>query len=173
MQTISPQEAQAKLQAGALLVDICSPDEHKREHIQNALNLPLDSLATADKTPLKDAKTLIFHCLSGVRTQNAASQLEALLGENQEGFKLEGGLKAWKDAGLATQFDAKQPLPLMRQVQIAAGSLVLIGTLLGFVNKWFLLLSAFVGCGLIFAGITGFCGMALLLAKMPWNKVSS
>src|SRR5690606_5318800 len=64
-----------------------------------------------------------------------------------------------------------QPLELQRQVMIAAGSLVLLGVLLGYaLSPWLFLLSGFVGAGLIFAGISGFCGMALLLQRMPWNR---
>ncbi|MBL0811046.1 DUF2892 domain-containing protein, partial [Klebsiella michiganensis] len=67
--------------------------------------------------------------------------------------------------------DKSQPLPLMRQVQIVAGALILLGVALGYAfSSGFFLLSAFVGAGLTFAGITGFCGMARLLALMPWNR---
>ncbi|MEH0100947.1 thiosulfate sulfurtransferase YgaP, partial [Escherichia coli] len=77
----------------------------------------------------------------------------------------------WKKAGLPVAVNKSQPLPLMRQVQIAAGGLILIGVVLGYtVNSGFFLLSGFVGAGLLFAGISGFCGMARLLDKMPWNQ---
>lgn len=84
---------------------------------------------------------------------------------------LEGGIDAWKAAGLEVEQDPTQPLELQRQVMIAAGSLVLLGVLLGYaLSPWLFLLSGFVGAGLIFAGISGFCGMALLLQRMPWNR---
>lgn len=84
---------------------------------------------------------------------------------------LEGGLANWKRAGLPTVQDKAQPRPLMQQVQIVAGSLVLLGVVLGYLlNPAFFLLSGFVGAGLLFAGLSGWCGMALLLAKMPWNR---
>ena len=84
---------------------------------------------------------------------------------------LGGGIQAWKAAGLPVEEDKSQPLPLMRQVQIAAGVLILLGVLLGYtVNGGFFLLSGAVGAGLTFAGVTGFCGMARLLAIMPWNR---
>ena len=80
----------------------------------------------------------------------------------------------WKQAGLITQEDTSQPLPLMRQVQIAAGLLTLCGVVLGFtLSSGFFLLSGFVGAGLLFAGLTGFCGMARLLKVMPWNRRTS
>lgn len=84
---------------------------------------------------------------------------------------LEGGLEAWRKAGLPLHLDRKQPLPLMRQVQIGAGSLVLVGVLLGYLaSPWFFLLAGFVGAGLLQAGVTGWCGMANLLQLMPWNR---
>ena len=88
-----------------------------------------------------------------------------------ETYILEGGIDAWKKAGLPVALDRSQPIDIMRQVQIVAGSLVLIGAVLGFfVAPGFYALSAFVGAGLLFAGISGFCGMAKLLGLMPWNR---
>ena len=89
-------------------------------------------------------------------------------------FVVEGGIQGWKQAGLLTVEDKSQPLPLMRQVQIAAGLLILCGVVLGYsVSSGFFLLSGFVGAGLLFAGVTGFCGMARLLKVMPWNRHTS
>jgi rhodanese-related sulfurtransferase len=86
---------------------------------------------------------------------------------------LEGGIPAWQQAGLPVQKLKNAPLPLMRQVQITAGSLVLLGLILStMVAPAWILLSWFVGAGLVFAGVSGFCGMARLLAVMPWNRVS-
>jgi rhodanese-related sulfurtransferase len=86
-------------------------------------------------------------------------------------FLLEGGIEAWRQAGLDCAVDRKQPLEIMRQVQIGAGTLVLLGVLLGFaVSPVGFGLSAFVGAGLLTAGVTGWCGMARLLAVMPWNR---
>lgn len=116
------------------------------------------------------AEQVIFHCQSGKRTQNAANKLSAIAAPAQV-WLLEGGIDGWKAAGLPVAKDSSQPLPLMRQVQIAAGSLALLGVILGYaVNSAFFLLSGFVGAGLILAGLTGFCGMARLLDKMPWNR---
>ena len=113
---------------------------------------------------------MIFHCQSGKRTQNAATKLSAIAAPAQV-WLLEGGIDGWKAAGLPVTKDSSQPLPLMRQVQIAAGSLALLGVILGYaVSSAFFLLSGFVGAGLILAGVTGFCGMARLLDKMPWNR---
>ncbi|MFI5002997.1 MAG: YgaP-like transmembrane domain, partial [Reyranellales bacterium] len=115
------------------------------------------------------AKAVIFHCRSGARTTANASRLAGTVG--CEAYILEGGLDAWKKAGLPVATDASQPIEIMRQVQIAAGSLVLLGVVLGvWVAPAFLGLSAFVGAGLTFAGVSGWCGMAKLLALMPWNR---
>ena len=84
---------------------------------------------------------------------------------------VQGGLNGWKAAGYPVITDRRQPLPLMRQVQIVAGALVFGGTLAGAsLSALFYLIPAFVGAGLLFAGLTGWCGMAKLLAVMPWNK---
>jgi rhodanese-related sulfurtransferase len=86
-------------------------------------------------------------------------------------MQLKGGLSSWKAAGLTVQADHNAPISLFRQVQIVAGSLVAIGTGLGvFVSPWFLLLSGFVGCGLVFAGVTNTCAMGMLLMKLPYNQ---
>jgi rhodanese-related sulfurtransferase len=84
---------------------------------------------------------------------------------------VEGGLDAWKRAGLPVAEDRRQPIELMRQVQIAAGSMVVLGVVLGLlVAPGFYLLSGFVGAGLVFAGVTGTCGLASVLRLMPWNR---
>lgn len=87
---------------------------------------------------------------------------------------LAGGIDGWRAAGLPTQVNARAPLELMRQVQLAAGGLVLLSVLLAvFVAPAFVGLAGFVGAGLVLAGATGFCGMAHLLARMPWNRANS
>ena len=86
-------------------------------------------------------------------------------------YILEGGLDGWKKAGLPVVRDAKQPLELQRQVQIGAGSRILLGVILGsLVAPGWYALSGFVGAGLIMAGVSGFCGLARVLLVMPWNK---
>jgi rhodanese-related sulfurtransferase len=88
-----------------------------------------------------------------------------------EVFILEGGLNEWKKAGCVIAKNNKTPLPIMRQVQIAAGTLIVLGAILSYlVSSWFVLVSGFVGVGLIIAGLTGFCGMANLLMMLPYNK---
>lgn len=163
-QTITPAEARRRIDAGAVLIDIRSPDEHARAHIPGARNVPL-----AELTRIADAGDVIFHCQSGMRTAAHAERL----GAAAEGpaYLIEGGLAAWRRAGLDCRVDRAQPLEIMRQVQIGAGTLVLAGVVLGLlVAPGFFGLSAFVGAGLLVAGATGWCGMARLLALMPWNR---
>jgi rhodanese-related sulfurtransferase len=168
--TITPEHAKRLLEKGAILVDIHEADEHAREKIQGARHLPLSQLDEADLA-LREGKAVIFYCRSGARTLANAQRLASKAGENCEAFLLEGGLEAWKKSGLPVVTDRRQPLELQRQVQIGAGSLALSGTLLGLlVSPWFFAIPLFVGAGLIIAGVTGFCGMARLLMRMPWNR---
>ncbi|GGI89526.1 rhodanese family protein [Halopseudomonas pertucinogena] len=168
MKTLAPHAVHQHLSQGAILVDIRSADEYAREHIREARHIPLDQLK-ADTTQLSGETAVVFHCRSGHRTQMNAEILKACV--PGESYLLEGGLDAWKQAGLPVTRDASQPLELQRQVQIVAGSMVVLGTVLGAtVSPGFLLLAGLVGAGLVFAGVSGFCGLARLLMKMPWNK---
>jgi rhodanese-related sulfurtransferase len=166
LKTISPQAARELAAQGAVLVDIRSMDERLREHIPASMHAPLG--APAPDFP--GANGLVFYCRSGNRTRMNADVLAACA-QGRAAYLLEGGLDAWKQAGLPVAADRSQPLELQRQVQIAAGSMVLSGVVLGTaVSPWFYLLSGFVGAGLVFAGVSGFCGLARLLMKMPWNR---
>ncbi|MEQ1619200.1 MAG: rhodanese family protein [Terricaulis sp.] len=152
----------------AILIDIREPDEHAREHIVGARLAPLSSLQTHEFGNGRD-KIAVFHCRSGNRTQANADRLRAC-GFTQI-YCLDGGIEAWKAAGLPVRRNTKAPLEIMRQVQIAAGSLILAGAALGATtHPAFYGLAAFVGAGLLFAGATGWCGMAMLLKAMPWNR---
>lgn len=171
---ISAEEAAEKLKQGAVLVDIREEDEYQREHIQGARLHSLSKLKVQAENlsaTAEQAACVIFHCKSGMRTQGAADFLRQCCGRQQQVFILEGGLQGWRKAGFATLINRSKPIEIMRQVQIAAGGLVLLGVVLGhFVAPMFYWLSAFVGAGLMFAGISGFCGLARLLALMPWNR---
>jgi rhodanese-related sulfurtransferase len=166
--TISPVEAKRLMDQGATLVDIRGPDEFARERIPGAENRPLDRLSGIDG----GNGIAIFHCRSGQRTSmNAAKLAQAA---SCDAYIVEGGLDAWKKAGLPVERDRSQPIELQRQVMIAAGSLVLLAVVLGqFVAPAFYALAAIVGAGLTFAGISGWCGMAKVLALMPWNRAAS
>lgn len=166
LQTITPAHAKRLIDDGALLIDVREADEHARERVPGARNNPLSRLA-AIRTD--GAKVVIFHCRSGMRTAANASRLADA--SDCEAYLLEGGLDEWKKAGLPVTVHRRQPIEIMRQVQILAGSLVVLGVVLGvWAAPAFLALPAFIGAGLTFAGISGWCGMAKLLALMPWNR---
>ena len=168
----SPADIVALKDQGATFIDIRQREEWKREHIDGARSLPLDDL-TAESLQLRADDTVVFYCQSGMRTRNAQEKLIAAAAP-ANAVIMQGGLSAWKAAGYATQVDKSQPLPLMRQVQIVAGTLALGGTLAGaLLNPLFYIVPGFVGAGLLFAGISGWCGMAKLLNVMPWNKGAS
>ena len=142
------------------------PASVARERIPGAVNVPLNQIGDLPR----DGRPIIFHCKSGMRTSANAAQLAAAA-NGVETHILSGGIDAWRGAGHATIADRSQPLEIMRQVQITAGALVLAVVLLGlFIAPAFFGLSAFVGAGLMFAGITGWCGMANVLRIMPWNR---
>lgn len=166
---LSPQQVRERLDAGrAILVDIREADEFARSHITGEQSQPLSTWEKAHLSVDPDAD-VIFTCRSGVRTAGACDRLAARI--RGDAFVLNGGLDAWAKAGLPVETDADAPMEIMRQVQIAAGSLVLIGVILGFLVTpvWFAL-AGFVGAGLTFAGVSGFCGMARLLMLAPWNR---
>jgi rhodanese-related sulfurtransferase len=169
LQTISPMRAAELVRGGAVLVDVREADEHAREHIPGARHHALTWINVGHRVEAGNT-VLIFHCRSGARTKTNALKLAAAA-QACEAYILDGGLAAWKKAGLPVAHDRNQPIDIMRQVQIVAGTLVLIGVLLGaVVAPAFYLLSGFVGGGLLFAGVSGFCGMARLLGLMPWNR---
>lgn len=167
--TASANEINQLREKGATIVDIREKDEFRREHIPDAISLPLSEILSG-KTLEPASSPIIFHCQAGSRTsQNCQTLAQAI--PSGEFLLLEGGINAWKQAGFPVITDTRQPLPLMRQVQMTAGTLILAGVIAGYsVNSGFFLLSGFVGAGLLFAGVSGWCGMANLLAKMPWNR---
>ena len=166
---LSPAAAYERLEAGrAVLVDIREADEFARIHIKGAQLQPLSQWEQARQT-IDSGADVIFTCRSGTRTGGACNRLAARIAGGA--FVLDGGINAWQRAGLPVETDTGAPLEIMRQVQIAAGSLVLLGVLLGSaVDPIWFGLAAFVGAGLTLAGATGFCGMARLLLLMPWNQ---
>jgi len=170
LQTINAERADQLMRQGAVLIDIREADEHARERIPGARHHALSRIDTENPARPGD-DVLVFHCRSGARTRANAPRLLAAAGAGCQTYVLEGGIEAWKKAGLPTAVDTRQPIEINRQVQIAAGSLVLAGVVLGaLVAPGFYVLSGFVGAGLAFAGISGFCGMARLFALMPWNR---
>ncbi len=170
LRKIDPTTAQKWMHAGkAVLIDVREPDEYIKEHVPEAHLVPLSGFNPED-FPKEHDKIAVFHCHSGGRTEASAAQI--LKTGFREAYQLDGGIQAWRAAGLPVNENAKAPISIMRQVQITAGSLVLLGIVLAvLVNPWFAALSAFVGAGLTQAGITGNCAMASILKHMPWNRV--
>ncbi|MBD2345945.1 rhodanese-like domain-containing protein [Anabaena subtropica] len=149
------------------LIDVREAAEYAAEHISGAKLLPLSNFRADQVTPHNE--NIVLYCRSGNRSNQALQKLIDAGVSNV--YQLQGGLPTWKAAGLSTNINPRAPISLMRQVQIVAGSLVFLGTVLGaFVSPWFLILSGFVGGGLVFAGVTNTCAMANLLAKLPYNR---
>lgn len=153
----------------ALWLDVRTPGEYAAAHIADSLLMPLDQLdPQAVRERLQPGQPCVVVCQSGNRARKAAERLAA--GGVNNLHVLEGGIHAWQQAGLEVN-RGKGVISIERQVRIAAGLLVLTGVALAlWVHPGWLALSAFVGAGLVFAGITDFCGMGLLLARMPWNQ---
>lgn len=170
MSTITVQELNQLLQDGLqkndLVLDVRTAAEYQTSRIATVVNRPLDQLDN-HVTEFHTNRTLYVHCQSGSRSQKACERLREL-GVNHY-VNVVGGLSAWEQAGFPT-VKAKGTLPIIQQVMIAAGALVLLGVLLAaFFHVGWIGLSAAVGAGLFYAGVSGQCFMAILLAKMPWN----
>lgn len=151
-------------------INVCTPVEYNEKHIPGVRNVPLDQLEQRIDE-FKDKKTIYIHCRSGRRGVTAMERLKAL-GVTAELVNVEGGMLAWDEAGFrtASRVSARR-LPLMRQTFLAAGSLVVLGVLLGIlVDESYVYVSLFVGMGLMFSGATGWCGLQMLLSRMPWNR---
>lgn len=173
MNTILPQQLYQSFQRGepVELIDVRTPAEFRTAHIPFARNVPLDRLDATDLCRDHDRnprQPLYVVCQAGTRGQKACAAIEAAGLDCV--VNVEGGTAAWIAVGLPVE-RGKQTISLERQVRIAAGLLVLVGSALGyFVHPYFIGLAAFVGAGLTFAGITDTCGMGMMLAKMPWNQ---
>lgn len=153
----------------ALVVDVREPAEHAAEKIDGATLVPLGSISKS-AIPGCDGKKLVLHCRSGKRSTSAC---EKLLAEDPslDVYNLEGGIAAWAAIGQDVATSGKGFLPLDRQVQLMIGLMLVMGSVLGYLFSpaWFLL-TGFIGAGLSIAGLTGVCGLAILIAKMPWNQ---
>jgi rhodanese-related sulfurtransferase len=150
------------------LIDIRTADEYARESVRGADNLSVDSLF---KAKFDSNDKVIFYCQSGNRTRQAEGIFNSLGLDNV--YILDGGLNAWKKSSQQTVVNKKAPLPLMRQVQIIVGFMVVLGVILGLtISPYLSLISAFFGGGLLFAGLSGFCGLANALMFLPYNKTS-
>jgi rhodanese-related sulfurtransferase len=172
VRTISPRAFFEMHAAGkpVELIDVRTPAEFGEVHASCARLVPLDEL---DPRAVMEGRAsrgepLYVICRSGNRAAKACAKFVAA--GYPDVVNVEGGTLAWAEAGLPV-VRGKEAMSLERQVRIAAGALVFVGSLLGgLVSPWWFLLSGFVGAGLVFAGITDTCGMAMVLAKMPWNR---
>ena len=169
MQNISVSQSfdKRKQNSGIPLIDVRTPAEYGSIHADGAVNHPMESLQV-EKIPFSKEEEIHVICQSGERSMKVSQKLEAA------GFtkivNVEGGTSAWHAAGLPV-VEGKKVMSLERQVRIAAGSLVVIGAAVGqFVHPGGFALSAFIGAGLVFAGVTDTCGMGMMIAKMPWNR---
>lgn len=173
MKTTTPNDIAAKLNAGETidLIDVRMPVEFREVHAEGARSVPLDSLdprALMSQRNGSSGTPLYVMCRSGHRSRMACEKFESAGYEDI--VNVEGGTVAWEAAGLPV-VRGKKAVSLERQVRILAGFLVLVGAVLGFFfHPWFIGLSAFIGAGLMFAGITDTCGMGMMLARMPWNQ---
>jgi len=169
---ITPEELENLRKSGqpVELIDVRSPAEYSECHATPARNVPLDSLdphAIMESRIGSRETPLYIICQSGNRSQKACEKFDAI--DHTQTVNVEGGTHAWQEAGLPV-VRGKKIVSLERQVRIATGTLVLIGAVLGWIiHPAFFGISAFVGAGLVFSGITDSCALGLILAKMPWN----
>jgi rhodanese-related sulfurtransferase len=172
-QTVGLSEIQGALARGERLqfLDVRTPGEFERGHAVGAQPMPLDQLnaETAASAHRSTDGNLYVICQSGARAAIACKRLgEAGI---TRVFSVEGGTEAWERYGLPVLRGTRSVISLERQVRIGAGLLVLLGLVLAWAfHPWFAAISAFVGAGLVLAGVTDYCGMGMLLGKMPWNR---
>lgn len=172
MHTISTHMLKQWLDHGeAVLIDVREPAEYAAEHIEGAVSVPLSTVC-CPRLPKTDKK-VVFQCRRGARGESACRKLMSE-DPGRHVYNLEGGIEAWQDAGLPIVISGRKVLPLDRQVQLTVGLLVLLGSLLAYAaGPVFLLLTGAIGVGLSIAGLTGFCGLAYLMARMPWNQAKA
>lgn len=170
--SITPEHLDGLSRAGGVVevYDVRGPGEYRAGHIAGARSMPLDGGFPADlATRARDPETtVVLTCHSGVRALQAAQQL--LDAGAPRVTVLAGGTAAWEQAGLPVR-RCGTAISLQRQVQITVGLLVVLKVVFGFtVHELFFAGAAFLGAGLIVAGITRWCGLERLLALMPWNR---
>lgn len=172
---VSPVDAARWLASGeAVLIDVREPDEFKAEHIAAATSIPLAKVAEQlGRLPAPAERKIIFQCLKGGRGARAC-QIAVDSAEGRKVYNLEGGITGWKGAGLPVISTASANVPsIFRQVQMIVGLAVALGVVAGFAGySAGFVIAGLAGAALALAGITGWCGLALLLARMPWNRTA-
>lgn len=160
-----------------IILDVREQDEFAAEHIPGSIWVPLSQFGHTAPGVLQSmlGKKVLLMCRSGNRAKLALKQISRLgFGGQLSAEVYEGGILEWARQGKPVATGQAAPLPIMRQVQITAGLGVLLSVLLGFgVDRRITWAAAFIGAGLIFAGVTGFCGLAKLLSLMPWNRTDT
>jgi rhodanese-related sulfurtransferase len=160
----------------SIIIDVRETEEFNSQRIEGAIHLPLSTFERQAPAILRtlDRNEIVFMCRSGQRAKLAAEKAAPFLPGDSRVTVFDGGMLEWVRQGRQVVGAGKMPFPMMRQVQIVAGSLALAGAALSWlVHPAFILLSGVVGAGLVFAGVTGFCGLASLLARMPWNRAKT
>jgi rhodanese-related sulfurtransferase len=153
----------------AQLVDVRSVTEFRAGHVPGAVNIPMDEIESRLKD-LNSQRSIVLICQTGQRARMTAGLLAPC---RKDVLVLEGGTKAWKEAGMPIVISNRVRWSLERQVRLGAGLLVLQGILLAVaVDRLWIGLSAFVGLGLCFAGLTDICPMGIALSRMPWNRAT-
>ncbi len=175
VKTINVQELREKILRGEKveLLDVRTPAEFQELHVPGANLVPLDRLDPKTFMAGRNgtSEPLYVLCRSGNRARKAYEKFLAAGFDNV--VCVEGGTLAWEQAGFPVN-RGRKVMSLERQVRIAAGLIVVVSSLLGlFVHPYFAAIAAFVGAGLVFAGITDTCGMAMILARMPWNQAGA
>ena len=164
---ISPQAAHKLIQEQqAVLIDVREPDELRSLRVPSALLQPLSVLDILPEDGNKD-KPAVYFCRSGRRTTAQMEKLDRR--GHAAAYVIDGGILAWQQAGLPVA-SASTPMAMERQVRMVAGGCVLLFVLLGQKFPFFRLLAGLIGAGLLYSGISGTCGLAVLLKRLPWNR---
>lgn len=170
MQTIQPRSLYERIHSGGPLdlIDVRSVTEFNDTHVPGSRSVPLHSIrpATLIANRATTSAPLYVICQSGGRGRKACESIRDA-GCNDV-WNVDGGISAWIAAGLPVERGRKS-IPLEGQVRIVNGAIVLASALLSLLHPYFLAIVVFMGCGLIFSGVTGFCGLAIIMARAPWN----
>ena len=171
---IHPVDLMSQKTTDMCILDVRTAAEVKAAGLPDCLHIPLHELTTErlKEEIIKSGKNgshVYLLCQAGRRAEMAADQLKGTL--DAELYVIEGGMNAVKQSNIQLQETWPKVIPLERQVRIVAGLLVIIGVVLGtWVSPVFYGVSAFVGAGLTFSGLTDICPMGMMIAKMPWNR---